>query len=67
MNAIEGVLDKPVSLIQGPPGTGKTHTLAKLLKVLSRRHGRGAILVATPTNAASDNVVEYALREGSLY
>jgi hypothetical protein len=63
-NAIRGVLGRTVSLIQGPPGTGKTHTLSKLIQVLSRSYGRGSVLVATPTNAACDNVIDYCQKLG---
>lgn len=51
-------------MIQGPPGSGKTHTLSKLIKVLTRRHGPGSVLVCAPTNAACDNVVQYTSNEG---
>jgi signal recognition particle GTPase len=64
LTAIRGVMGRPVSLIQGPPGTGKTHTLSKLIQLLSRQYGRGSVLVATPTNAACDNVIDYCQRLG---
>ncbi|KAJ3338826.1 Regulator of nonsense transcripts 1-like protein, partial [Kappamyces sp. JEL0680] len=63
--AIVGVVDKPLSLVQGPPGTGKTHTLAALVKFLAKTKN-ARVLVATPTNAAADNVMDFCLKLGTL-
>jgi KaiC/GvpD/RAD55 family RecA-like ATPase len=61
--AIKSVLNSDISLIQGPPGTGKTFTLANLVKYVSE-NARDSVLVATPTNASADNVVEYCIKLG---
>ncbi|KAJ3258772.1 hypothetical protein HK103_003366 [Boothiomyces macroporosus] len=64
VKAIMGVIDRPVSLIQGPPGTGKTFTLVRLIKNLVKKYGPGSVMVVAPTNAATDNIVQYCLDEG---
>ncbi|KAJ3270441.1 hypothetical protein HDV01_007801 [Terramyces sp. JEL0728] len=64
VKAIMGVIDRPVSLIQGPPGTGKTFTLVRLIKSLVKKYGPGSVMVVAPTNAATDNIVQYCLEEG---
>uniref|UniRef100_A0A0C9RMN5 TSA: Wollemia nobilis Ref_Wollemi_Transcript_10509_3085 transcribed RNA sequence n=1 Tax=Wollemia nobilis TaxID=56998 RepID=A0A0C9RMN5_9CONI len=47
---------RPVLVIQGPPGTGKSSVLAELIDIAVKRGER--ILLAAPSNAAVDNMVE---------
>lgn len=53
--AVQSVLQKPLSLIQGPPGTGKTVTSASIIYHLSKMNA-GQVLVAAPSNVAVDHL-----------
>jgi len=56
-------LDKnvPFSIIQGPPGTGKSTVLDAIVRMAVNRGER--VLVAAPSNAAVDNMVERLTRD----
>lgn len=58
--AVQRVLQQPLSLIQGPPGTGKTVTSATIVYQLAKM-GQGQVLVAAPSNIAVDHL---AVRHG---
>lgn len=56
-----------VTLIQGPPGTGKTHTLLCLLSlILQKSDISRPLLVCAPSNAAIDEIVTRAVRDGFI-
>lgn len=55
--AVQAVLQRPLSLIQGPPGTGKTVTSATLVYHLARQN-MGQVLVTAPSNVAVDQLTE---------
>jgi len=56
-----------ITLIQGPPGTGKTHTLMCLLSlILQKSDIARPVLVCTPSNAAIDEIVTRAVRDGFI-
>ena len=52
--AISAALGSDLSYLWGPPGTGKTRTVSALVQVLAE--GGRRVIVATPTNVATDNV-----------
>ncbi|EOY10297.1 P-loop containing nucleoside triphosphate hydrolases superfamily protein isoform 3 [Theobroma cacao] len=47
---------RPILVVQGPPGTGKTGLLKEVIALAVQQGER--VLVAAPTNAAVDNMVE---------
>ncbi|MEM6830935.1 MAG: AAA domain-containing protein [Bacteroidota bacterium] len=51
-----------VAFIHGPPGTGKTTTLTKCIKDIVKKEKQ--VLVAAPSNAAVDLLVEKLVDEG---
>ncbi|KAK1933952.1 Regulator of nonsense transcripts 1 [Phytophthora citrophthora] len=55
IEAVEGVLKNPLSLIQGPPGTGKTVTSASIVFHMSKQN-MGQVLVTAPSNIAVDHL-----------
>jgi regulator of nonsense transcripts 1 len=57
VEAVQAVLQRPLSLIQGPPGTGKTVTSATLVYHLTRQN-LGQVLVTAPSNVAVDQLTE---------
>ena len=57
MEAVQSVLQRPLSLIQGPPGTGKTVTSATLVYHLTKQN-MGQVLVTAPSNVAVDQLTE---------
>lgn len=61
MQAVSNALSGTVSLIEGPPGTGKTQTILNIVANLLLR-GKD-VLIASPNNSATDNVVEKLERE----
>lgn len=56
-DAVQAVLQRPLSLIQGPPGTGKTVTSATLVYHLTKQN-MGQVLVTAPSNVAVDQLTE---------
>ena len=61
MRAVDNALVNTVSLIEGPPGTGKTQTILNIIANLLIREND--VLVASPNNSATDNVVEKLKQE----
>ncbi|KAL4855832.1 Regulator of nonsense transcripts 1 [Chlorella vulgaris] len=62
-DAVQRVLQQPLSLIQGPPGTGKTVTSATIVYQLAKM-GQGQVLVAAPSNIAVDHLAERTSQTG---
>lgn len=65
MKAVDNALSSTVSLIEGPPGTGKTQTILNIIANLLIRGD--SILVASPNNSATDNVIEKLERENLAF
>ena len=61
MDAIDAALDNRISVIQGPPGTGKTQTILNIIANLIVRDK--TVLVVSPNDSATNNVVEKLKRE----
>ncbi|GAA4560985.1 DEAD/DEAH box helicase [Planotetraspora kaengkrachanensis] len=59
-NAVELALAPEITWLWGPPGTGKTTTVSALVAKLFKRGRR--VLLAAPTNAALDVVVQAVLK-----
>lgn len=57
-NAIEYVLNNPVTVIQGPPGTGKTSTIEELIHQIITNFHSFPILCVAASNIAIDNITE---------
>ena len=57
-NAIEYVLNNPVTVIQGPPGTGKTSTIEELIHQIITNFHSFPILCVAASNIAIDNIAE---------
>ena len=62
MDAIDAALDNRISVIQGPPGTGKTQTILNIIANLIVRDK--TVLVVSPNDSATNNVVEKLRHEG---
>lgn len=69
-SAVRHSLSHPLTLVHGPPGTGKTITCAAIVynMVMQRRRQKVAlndkILVAAPSNIATDRIAEKLLECG---
>ena len=56
--AVITAMNNKISLVQGPPGTGKTTTIASMVQTAVKKlDGIGKVLLAAPSNAASDNLI----------
>lgn len=62
MKAVDKALSNQLSLIEGPPGTGKTQTILNIIANLVMQDK--TILVTSPNNEATKNVVEKLKDEG---
>lgn len=51
-----GLSGRLVDVLVGPAGSGKTTTLAALLHVWERRHGRGSVIGLAPSSTAAANL-----------
>lgn len=61
-------LTKDIKFIYGPPGTGKTTRLVEILhKIVTTEDDVKNILVLTPTNKASDIIVEKLVKDEVCY
>jgi hypothetical protein len=60
--AVENALMNQLSVIEGPPGTGKTQTILNIIANLVVRGS--SVLVVSPNNSATDNVVEKLREKG---
>jgi hypothetical protein len=60
--AVENALASQLSVIEGPPGTGKTQTILNIIANLVVRGN--SVLVVSPNNSATDNVVEKLREKG---
>ena len=56
MQAVDNALTNQLSIIEGPPGTGKTQTILNIIANLLMQ--KKSILVVSPNNHATDNVIE---------
>ena len=65
-NALAAATSRRVTLVQGPPGTGKTAVAVRILTYWARSgtHSRGAILCASDSNIAVDNMLEGLVKVG---
>lgn len=52
------ILPDSMSFVYGPPGTGKTHDLVNKISEIIRHNAKIKILVLTPTNRATDEIME---------
>lgn len=62
MEAVENALTNQLSLIEGPPGTGKTQTILNIIANLLMQDK--TVLVTSPNNEATKNVVDKLDKEG---
>lgn len=62
MEAVDKALCNQLSLIEGPPGTGKTQTILNIIANLILQDK--TILVTSPNNEATKNVVDKLKKEG---
>ncbi len=62
MEAVENALSNQLSLIEGPPGTGKTQTILNIIANLLMQDK--TVLVTSPNNEATKNVVDKLDEEG---
>ena len=63
VNAVQTILQQPLSLIQGPPGTGKTVTSASIVWHMVQQN-KAQVLVCAPSNIAVDQLSEKMHRAG---